>query len=329
QWQVSTDGGTTWSNVTGATSATLALTAVTTAMNNNQYRAVLNGTCTTNLNSTAVTLVVNTPVVITAQPVNVSTCSGTSATFGVTATGTTITYQWQVSVNNGPFVDIANGVNYSGVTTATLTVSNITTALNGYRYRVVANGVPCGGVTSAAATLTANPTPTVVLTAASYANYDPSISTGLFATTSPVGVYTYQWFKNNAAIGVTSASFPLSGDDFGEYYVIATNTNGCSHTSNKVTVADSASNLLFIYPNPNSGKFQVRYYNKGGSTIERKMVIYDSKGAQVYVKNYTVTGPYGRMDVELKKASAGIYVVELLDNSNNRVASGKVNIIKH
>lgn len=329
QWQVSTDGGATWNNVTGATAATLTLTAVAATMNNNQYRVVLNGTCTTNLNSTAVTLVVNTPVILTSQPVNVSACAGTTATFGVTATGTTITYQWQVSVNNGPFVDIANGGTYSGVNTATLTLSNISTSLNGYRYRVVANGVPCGGVTSNAATLTANPTPTVVLTAASYANYDPSISTGLFATTSPAGLYTYQWFKNNAAISVTTASFPLSGDDFGEYYVIATNTNGCSHTSNKVTVADSASNLLFIYPNPNSGKFQVRYYNKGGSTVERKMVIYDSKGAQVFMKEYTVSGPYGRMDVDLKKASAGIYVVELLDKSNNRLSSGKVNIIKH
>jgi hypothetical protein len=199
--------------------------------------------------------------------------------------------------------------------------------MNGYRYRVVASGIPCGGVTSNAATLTANPTPTVVLTAASYANYNPNVATGLFATTSPVGTYTYQWFKNNTAIAVTSASFPLTGDDFGEYYVIATNTNGCSHTSNRVTVADSASSLLFIYPNPNSGKFQVRYFNQGGSTVERRMVIYDAKGSKVYVKDYTVTGPYGRMDVDLKKPGAGVYLVDLLDASGNRLATGKVNII--
>jgi len=59
QWQVSTDGGSAWSNVAGGTSATLSLTGVTTAANANRYRCqVWNTTCTTPANSVAAILTV-------------------------------------------------------------------------------------------------------------------------------------------------------------------------------------------------------------------------------------------------------------------------------
>lgn len=48
QWQVSTDGGTTWDDIDGATSTTLSFTA-TASLSGNQYRVVIdNGTCTAN-----------------------------------------------------------------------------------------------------------------------------------------------------------------------------------------------------------------------------------------------------------------------------------------
>ena len=48
QWQVSTDGGATFSNLNGATTTTYSLTALTAGMNNNRYRVLLsNATCTT------------------------------------------------------------------------------------------------------------------------------------------------------------------------------------------------------------------------------------------------------------------------------------------
>lgn len=328
QWQVSTNGGTSWTNIAGATTGTLTLTAVTLAMTNNQYRVVLNGTCTSNLNSNAATLTINTPVTIDAQPTDVSVCSGGNTTFSVTATGTSITYQWQISVNGGNFIDLPNGAPYSGVNTATLTISNTSTLLNGNRYRVVANGVPCGGVTSAAATLTALPQPTVELTASMYQNYTPGVRTGLYTTTSSTGTYTYQWFRNGSLVpGITTASFLLTTDDFGEYYVIATNSNGCSDVSGLVKVSDSSSAMLFIYPNPNSGIFQVRYYNRGGGTVARTLKIYDAKGAAVYRKAYNVSGVYPRIEVNLPKPASGVYFIDLLDGSGKRMATGKVNIV--
>ncbi len=327
QWQVSTNNGA-FTDIPGATTNTLSLTNITVAMNGNQYRAVLNGTCTPTLNSNTVLLTVNTPVVLTTQPpATIEACAGSSPTIGVTATGTSITYQWQYSVNNGPFVNISNGTLYSGATTATLTLNNVSTTQNGYRFQVVANGVPCGGVTSSFTTLTVNPTPVVELTAASYPTYNPNVYSELYTTVSPLGSYTYQWYKNNDLISVTGPRFRLTGDDFGEYYVIATNANGCSDMSNRVTVKDSASSILFIYPNPSSGQFQVRYYNQGGATVTRKLVIYDEKGSRVYVKEYTITGAYGRMDVTLRIPGAGTYIVELLDANSKRLATGRLTLV--
>ncbi len=47
--------------------------------------------------TTSIAITVNQRPRVTAQPVNVSACDITSATFSVTATGTGISYQWQVS----------------------------------------------------------------------------------------------------------------------------------------------------------------------------------------------------------------------------------------
>ena len=298
-------------------------------MNGNSYRAIVSGTCNT-VNSNIASLTVNTPVVITSQPQNVQVCAGANTTFGITATGTSITYQWQLSVNGGPFFDILNSTTYSGTNTATLQISNNTVALSGNRYRVIATGVPCGGVTSNTASLIVNQPPVVVLTVASFANITPYIRTGIYTTISPRGTYTYKWFKNGVFTSkFANASADITVDDFGRYEVEVTDVNGCSSKSNAVSVADSASNMLFIYPNPNRGKFQVRYYNQGGNSIDRTLVIYDARGSKVYSKRFTTSAIYGLMEVDISNASAGVFMVTLQDNSGKRLQTGKVIIQTH
>jgi hypothetical protein len=80
--------------------------------------------------------------VITTQPVNRTVNAGQNATFTVAATGAA-SFQWQVSINNG-----STWINVSGGTSATLTLSNVTAAMNNNRYRV--------NVTNAAGTVTSN-----------------------------------------------------------------------------------------------------------------------------------------------------------------------------
>ncbi len=334
QWQVSTDGGTTWTNVanagvySGATTATLSLNGIIASMNGSQYHVVMTGTCPPTVTSANATLAVNTPPTITSQPQNVKTCATNTASFSVTATGSTLTYQWQVSINGGPFVNVTNTAPYSGATTATLNINPVTTALNGNVYHVIVSGVPCGAQVSDPATLTANALPVVVLTAASYTNITPYIRTTLYTTVSPdiaPAGYLYQWYRDGVLTSTTADRFNVTVDDFGTYEVIVTDTaTGCSSKkSNTQKVDFLASPELFIYPNPSSGQFQVRYLSYT-NTLARTLTIYDSKGARVYEKVYTTNAPYTRVDVNMDNAASDVYLVVLRDANGKRLATGKV-----
>jgi hypothetical protein len=58
QWQLSTDGGTNWANVSGATSATLSLSGLTTADSGKRYRCVVSATGVASVTTNSATLTV-------------------------------------------------------------------------------------------------------------------------------------------------------------------------------------------------------------------------------------------------------------------------------
>ncbi len=147
QWQVSTNGGTSFSNISGATSTTLSITGTTAAMNNNQYRAVFTNSVTS-VNSNAVALTVNTAPVVSLNPLSQSIVSGLTVTFTAAATGTPApTVQWQVSTNGGTSFS-----NISGATSTTLSFL-VSASQNNNQYRAVFTN-SCSAVNTSAATLT-------------------------------------------------------------------------------------------------------------------------------------------------------------------------------
>ena len=102
------------------------------------------------------------PIVITTQPQNSSACELQSTTFSVISNPVN-SYQWQLSTDSGTtWTNVVNNATYSGVTTSTLTVSNVTPAMVGYQYRVFLNknGNTCG-LNSQSAILTTYALPVV------------------------------------------------------------------------------------------------------------------------------------------------------------------------
>lgn len=101
-----------------------------------------------NITSSTATLTVSAAPVITSQPQNQSVAAGGTATFSVVATGSPApSYQWR---KNG--VNLSNGGNVSGATSATLTLTNAQSS-DAATYTVyVSNSM--GSVTSNGATLT-------------------------------------------------------------------------------------------------------------------------------------------------------------------------------
>ncbi|RYD89236.1 MAG: T9SS type A sorting domain-containing protein, partial [Sphingobacteriales bacterium] len=284
-----------------------------------QYQCVVSGTCAPSATSAPRLLTVNKPLVIRSQPVDVAVCAGSSTTLSVAATGTTPAYQWQLSTNGG-----SSFSNISGATTSTLALNNLAPSSNNNLYRCLVSGATsCNAVLSSNARLQVNPIPVVTLTANPYTRLYPGMSTTLTASSTPSSV-NFEWFRDGAQLtGVTGNSLSVNIDLLGLYSVKATDAIGCSARSAELLIADSASQSLFIYPNPNSGIFQVRFYNTAGHTT-RSLRIFDAKGSLVYYKTYAVTAMYERVDVNISQAAAGVYFVDLHDGQGNRIARGKV-----
>jgi len=227
QWQVSTGGaGGPWTNITNggvysnATTATLNITGVTAVMNNYNYRAVASVLCGST-NSNAALLTVDAPPSITSQPAASIVCSAVNpTTFSVNATGTNLSYQWQISTTGcaGPWVNLANGAPYSGVTTNTLTIAVSTAAMNGYAYRVLVSGTCSPVATSGCGLLTVN-TPVAVTSQPSAAiicaGSGTSFTVGASGTTP-----SYQW-----QVSTTGAGGPWTNvTNTGVYSGATTNT---------------------------------------------------------------------------------------------------------
>ena len=335
QWQVSTNGGGTFTNLTntgvysGTTVAAMNITGATLAMNTYQYRCVISGACSPAATSTAGILTVNIPVSISLQPVNSILCVGTNGGFTLTAAGSSPSYQWQVSTNGGTtFNNLGNTGVYSGTTTNTLNITGATTGMNTYLYRCIVTGpAACSVVISGTASLSVFPLPVVSLIAFPYQKLFPGLSTTLTATAVPTTV-TYSWYKNNTLITTnTGTTLAVNIDGLGDYKVIVRDGNGCISLPAQISISDSITNRLFIYPNPTSGIFQVRYHNGNIGSLPWNLVILDAKGARGAINNYTITGPYDKMEVDLRPAGHGIYWVELRDKDGKRLAVGRVAVL--
>ncbi|PKP02749.1 MAG: hypothetical protein CVU11_10885, partial [Bacteroidetes bacterium HGW-Bacteroidetes-6] len=205
QWQVSTDGGSTFNNIVAAgtdpvysnwTTATLSVNSVIGSNSGYEYQCIISGTCSPSVTSGAAILTVNGAPAITTHPANSSVCDGGSTGFSVVASGSGLNYQWQVSTDGGSTFNniVAAGTNpvYSDWTTNTLSLNAIVLLNDGFIYQcVVDNGVPPVAVSNQA-TLTVNDVP--AQPSAITGNATPcSGSTGLTYSVTNVAGVTYTW----------------------------------------------------------------------------------------------------------------------------------------
>jgi hypothetical protein len=233
-WQASANGTSGWNTATnntpvgssysGVNTSVLSLTAASTYY----YRVLVSesGTCTAT--SATSTLVVNTPANITTQPSNRTTCLGSNAGFTIAATGSPLTYQWQVNTGSG-FTNISNGGVYSGATTATLSLTNPPITFDTYEYRCVVTSASCNSVTSNDARLQIIDLPIT--------NISPSTQTICAGTTTTINAttsagspsYTWQASANgtsgwNTAVNNTPSGSSYSGVNTASLVITAGNT---------------------------------------------------------------------------------------------------------
>ena len=342
QWQVAQAATpTVFTNIAGATSATYTTGATALTMNGSLYRVSILSTCspTTPTISNAALLTVTNPVAITAQPTNLRGCIGDNFTFTSTATspGNNITFQWQASATGtaGSYSNIA-GATGTLVSTAnaTFTITAAPAFLNGRFYRVfysVACGAGVSSDTSAAATLNISIKPTVTITAPPTSATNAAVNQGIFTTISPAtSAVNFMWTKNGTPIPNTnSASFitlPVDGNGTYQVKLIDAGT-GCEAASNLIVITQAdniAQGQLFVYPNPVRNQMDVRFNYPNLNTTNATLVVYDEKGARVFVKSFAVNNTFGRMKVDMSNFRPATYVVYVIDASGKRLAGTKV-----
>jgi gliding motility-associated-like protein len=186
---------------------------------------------------------------ITTQPVNSTKCSGTSTSFSVVQTGGS-TFKWQVSTNGGTsFTDVVASSIYSGVTSTTLSISDVS-GLTGYKYQlVISPAVGTCVLTSTAALLTVNPLPTATISGDVSQCENVSSPSVIFTGANGAAPYTFGYSKNGLGgptitttsgntASVSIPATPASITTFGITSV--TDNNGCTQNvtgqNNTITI---------------------------------------------------------------------------------------------
>jgi hypothetical protein len=185
------------------------------------------GSCSATSNTIAVTVSANT--IINTQPASQTLCSGAVVSFAVSASGTTLTYQWR-----------KDGIAIPGATSTSYSINSISTG-NAGNYDVVVNGA-CGQVTSAAAVLTVNSAPIITCplnqTASAGANCKAVVTYVVSATGTPNPAYTYTFAGATTGSGSGTGAGAIFNKGVTTVTVTAANlcnTQSCNFT---VTVND-------------------------------------------------------------------------------------------
>jgi uncharacterized delta-60 repeat protein len=144
----------------------------------------------------------------------------------------------------------------------------------------------------------------------------PVISRNVAVLTS-TPASSYQWYFNSSPIsGATNQTYTPTQN--GSYYVVTTDTNGCTAFSSTYSMIDvsirelTAANPVNLYPNPSNGNFTAQFDQQGLRGI---LEVYNVNGQIVYSQNLSSNGIV-TMELHLP-VEAGIYLLRVtLENGS-------------
>ncbi|HOT15014.1 MAG TPA: hypothetical protein PK252_09665, partial [Bacteroidales bacterium] len=306
KWQLSTNGGATFSDIPGETGNSLTVNAVTLLMDGYKYQLVATNACG-NQTSNVVNLAVVAATTISVQPSDAGICNNGDTAFTVVASGTGLTYSWEISTDGGttynPLVIAAPYSVTNTTTSSKLSLTGAQNTLDGNKYRCRVNSATCGNTLSNAATLKFYNIESIT----SRTDNSRCGSGSVVLSASASGTAQVLWFAD-----LTGGASLASGSNFTTpsiaatttYYVSADN-NGCQSSPrlpvvatinalpleksiNDATVCQGGSVTLTLLNSENGVSYQLRD-NSDNSNIG---VAVDGTGADItftFVPTSTLT----------------------------------------
>jgi hypothetical protein len=257
QWQKSTNSGATWVNVSGGSTASLALNDLTYLNNGDQYRVTVSNSYGGPITSNATTLagapatpprVVGTPVVTGADKLAIhknalqtamdairgisspdyEVAAGSNVSYAVSAIGEGLTYQWR-----------KDGEDIPGATGSTYTAPDVRAADG---YSVVVTNVDGGNVETAVTTPSFVARPEIVTQPAANTSLTAGGTATLSVTARGGSQFYYQWYtydpETDTSEAIPFAILPtLTVSEEGSYFVVVNNRANVPVTSEVAEVA--------------------------------------------------------------------------------------------
>jgi len=177
----------------------------------------------------------------------------------------------------------------------------------------------CGNTATASVTLTQPPALVVI---ADSINQTSAICNGKAWVNVSGGVASYSYLWNNSA---TTDS--ITGQCSGYYCCTVTDGYGCQASAcvniDNVTglgEIQSGSGLVYVYPNPNNGVFQIQangYQLMANSQIE----VYDMLGERIVFGQKLADG---QLQIDISNHPAGVYFYRVVNEDGSLIGDGKI-----
>ena len=286
------------------------------------------------------TVLVNPKTNISGNPASQTILALNNASFSVIATGTLITYQWQVSTNGGSiYSNLLNGGVYSGATTATLSLTAVPLTMNGYKYRCVVKG-SCSTATSSSALLTvSNPcqnatglTTTSITSSGAKLNWvaanDPAQWQVQYKSTATGSVWKDVLVAGN--LRTVTISVLLANQNYNWHIRAKCGTSWTDYSGTisfktlgttkaeainivAATIESPAPQSLKVFPNPSKGEFNLSLQIEGNINAVAKIQLVNMTGKTVYTETAEVNNGTLQKTINTPSSFAnGSYIVRVL-----------------
>ena len=247
QWQYQGKTSTKWTNFVNATSASMTKTPSASWDGWKVRCIVTDGSGNTVASDIAVITIETQPLAITGQPASVTTQAGKSVTFSVTATGNSLSYQWQYQGRTS-----TKWTNFANATSASMTKMP-SASWDGWKVRCVVTDGSGNTVASDTAVITIEEE-TLAITAQPESVTTQAGGSVTFSVTATGSSLSYQWqYEDKTSgnwtdiTGVAGASMTVMLEDLGGWKVRCKVTDGSGNTVTSDTAVISIDGWLSDY----------------------------------------------------------------------------------